>query len=136
MATAAVSLRWAGTGLRFEGGRVGGPQIVVDSDGEAGPSPTTALLLGLAGCMGVDIVDIASKMRLPLQGLEVELEGDRRETPPRRFIAIRMKFIATGVAAKDEPKLWRAVELSRDRYCSVWHTLKDDIDLALELVLR
>jgi putative redox protein len=135
VATSAVTLRWTGTGLRFEGGRVDGPHILVDSDGAAGPSPTTVLMLALAGCMAVDMVDIAAKMRLPLTGLDVALEGERRETPPRRFTAMRLRFATTGVAPADEPKLRRAIELSRDKYCSVWHTLKDDIDLGIELEL-
>jgi putative redox protein len=136
MASPVVQLRWAGEGLRFEGGRAGGPQVVVDSDGVAGPSPTTALLLALAGCMAVDVVEIAAKMRVPLSGLAVEVEGVRREEPPRRFTAIRLKYIASGVAGEDEAKVWRAIDLSRDKYCSVWHSLKDDIDLSIALELR
>lgn len=136
MATSLVKLRWAGAGLRFEGGRAGGPEIMVDSDGVAGPSPTTALLLALAGCMAVDVVEITTKMRVPLTGLAVEVEGERRAESPRRFTAIRLKYIVSGAGAECERKVWRAIELSRDKYCSVWHSLKDDIDFSIALELR
>jgi putative redox protein len=135
MSPALVTLRWSGD-QRYEGGRVGGPTVVIDSDGIAGPSPTTALLLALAGCMAVDVIDIAAKMRVPVAALEVEVAGDRRDEPPRRFTAIRLRYAISGVAPADEGKVQRAIDLSRDKYCSVWHTLKDDIELSIAVELR
>lgn len=136
MAAPLVRLRWSGDGQRYEGGRVDGPAIVIDSDGVDGPSPTTTLLLALAGCMAVDVIDITAKMRLAVSGLDVEVAGERRAEAPRRFTAIRLRYVVSGVAPADEAKVWRAVELSRDKYCSVWHTLKDDIDLSIAVEVR
>jgi putative redox protein len=133
MADMAVSLQWLGETLRFHGGTVGGPQVVVDGSNADGPSPVAALLLGLGGCMAADVVDIATKMRLPLTGLSLVLEGDRRAEPPRRFTAIRMKFLVSGMAAADEPQLRRAIDLSRETYCSVLHSLRDDIPIEIDL---
>ena len=135
MADVAVTLTWAGEALRFEGGRVDGPQVVLDGDGAAGPSPMTALLLGLAGCMAADIVDIAGKSRAPLASLEARVEGDRAAEPPRRYTAVRMRFLAGGVAAADAPKIRRAVDLSASTYCSVLHSLRPDIAITTELEL-
>jgi putative redox protein len=132
-----VDLRWSGEALTFHGGRSGGPQIVLDGDGGvAGPSPVAALLLSLAGCMAADVVLIGRKMRLPLQGVEVVVEGDRREEPPRRLTGVRLKYIVTGVAPDDEAKVWRAIEMSRDTYCSVLHSLRPDTPVSIELELR
>jgi putative redox protein len=131
-----VVLRWTGDGRRFEGGRVGGAQAIVDSDGVTAPSPVTALLLALGGCMAVDVLDIAVKMRVPITELEIELTSERCEENPRRFTAIGLTYKVKGPPAEDEPKVRRAIELSRDRYCSVWHSLKDDIELSIELELR
>ena len=50
-----VRLTWAGEGMVYEGGADGGPQVVVDSASERGPSPMQLLLLGLAGCMAIDV---------------------------------------------------------------------------------
>jgi putative redox protein len=129
MSVSEVSLRWRGDGLVFVGGVPGGPEIVLDSDGRAGPSPTQALLLSLAGCMGVDVRMILEKSRVPLESLEVRIEGERLEEPPRRFRAIRLTYRLRGPGVEDEPKVQRAVELSREKYCSVLHTLRPDIDL-------
>jgi putative redox protein len=91
------------------------------------------LLIALASCMGIDVVDMLNKMRVPFEGLVVRAEGDRRPEPPRRYTAIRLVYEARGVAEDAEPKLQRAVDLSRDRYCSVLHTLHPDLDLSIEI---
>src|SRR5690606_16392295 len=103
--------------------------------GVAGPAPPAMLALALAGCMAVDVIDITQKMRVPMTGLRVVVEGDRRADPPRRYTALRQKFIATGVAPEDEPKVRRALDLSREKYCSVLHSLREDIAMSFELEL-
>lgn len=133
MATPKLRLDWTGEALRFRGGTVDGPQISVDSAGEDGPSPTQALLLAVAGCMGVDVVMILEKGRVPLESLSVEVEGDRAEDPPRRFTALRMTYRIAGPRPGDRNKVQRAVDLSRDRYCSVLHTLRNDLELDIRV---
>lgn len=132
MSDVSVEVRWD-EGLRFEGvGRSGIP-VVMDSGGAAGASPVEALLMALASCMGIDIVDMLNKMRVPFTGLRVEVEGDRRADPPRRFTAVRLVCHAEGIAEEAGPKLQRAVDLSRDKYCSVLHTLQPDLDLSIRI---
>ena len=76
-----VELTWQG-GLRFEA-RAGEHRLILDSEHQAGPSPTQALAASLAGCMAIDVADILQKGRLPLEGLEVRLVSERRGEPPR-----------------------------------------------------
>jgi putative redox protein len=120
-------------GLRFEGRGRGGVPVVLDGDSVAGPSPTETLLMGLAACMGADVVDILKKMRVPLEALSVRAEGDRRPEPPRRYTAIRLTYETRGVPGQDADKLQRAVELSRDKYCSVLHTLRPEVDVEIRI---
>jgi putative redox protein len=130
-----VALDWVGEGLIFTGGAAGGPAIRVDGNGGQGPSPVQMLLLSLAGCAAADVVDILKKGRTTFEGLTVRLEGERVADPPRRFTAIRMVFETRGLAATDETKLRRAITLSMEKYCSVLHTLKQDIEFSTETVL-
>lgn len=130
-----VALTWTGQGLQFSGGRSGGPQVLIDSDGRAGPSPVDALVLALAGCMAVDVLDITQKSRAAISGLSVTVQAERRADPPRRITAVRQTFRTTGVAAVDEGKVRRAIDLSREKYCSVLHSLREDIDMSFELEL-
>lgn len=128
-----VSLRWSGEGLRFEGGRPGGTSIHLDSDGEVGPSPMDALLSAVASCMGIDVVMILQKGRVPLTSLEIDVEGDRAEEAPRRFTSMRIVYRIGGLQPEHRERAQRAVDLSRDKYCSVLHTLRPDVDLEIRL---
>jgi putative redox protein len=139
MADVAVRLSWTGRGLVFRGGSTGGgpaPGMVVDGNGAEGPSPMQSLLLALAGCTGADVVDTLGKMRVRLEGLEVLVEGERVAEPPRRFDAIRLRFVAHGLSPEAEPNLRRAVELSREKYCSVLHTLRTDVVVESDVALQ
>ncbi|MCG6988151.1 MAG: OsmC family protein [Gemmatimonadetes bacterium] len=128
-----VGLRWTGKDLRFVGGTEGGPEIVLESGGKDAPSPTALLLISLAGCMGVDVVDILGKSRVPVQSLEVSVEGDRAPEFPRRFTAIRLVYRLRGPEPEHQARLERAIDLSRDKYCSVLHTLRPDLPLDIRI---
>jgi putative redox protein len=119
-----VELTWQG-GLRFEA-KVGDQTMVVDSQRQTGLSPTQALAVSLAGCMAVDVVDILQKGRFELAGVEARLESERRPEPPRYVTRVTLHFVVRGDVPPD--RVERALELSRERYCSVWHSLRSDID--------
>ena len=135
MADVAVRLSWTGEGLRFRGGGEGGPEVTVDGRGEAGPSPMQTLLLALGACSGADVVDILGKMRVTLSGLEVAIEGERTAEAPRRYTAIRIRYLARGLPAEAEERLRHAVELSQEKYCSVLHTLRPDVVVESDVAL-
>lgn len=127
-----VRSRWLG-GLRFEAtGRADVP-VVVDGDGKQGTTPMETLLVSLVACMGSDVVDILTKMRVPFEALTVRVEGDRRPEPPRRYTALRLVYQVAGVPEGDADKLQRAVSLSRETYCSVLHSLRPDIDVSIRI---
>ena len=129
-------LHWTGEGLAFRGGAPDGPELTLDGDGEAGPSPMDALLQGLGGCMAIDVVHILERSRVPLEALEVEVEGTRAPEAPRRFTGIRLVYRVRGPGPDDEGRLKRAVDLSRDRYCSVLHTLRPDMEIEIRIERR
>jgi putative redox protein len=136
MADVDVVLEWAGEGLRFLGGGTGGPVVELDGNGQTGPSPVAALVLAIGGCMAADIVDIGTKMRVPLTGVRVALEADRRGEPPRYLTAVRMRITVEGVNAADAQKVQRAVDLSQETYCSVLHSLRNDVAIEVGVELR
>ena len=120
--------------LVFEGGVPGGPAILLDGDGGAGPSPVVALLLAAAACTGADVVLILNKMRTGLSGLRIEARGTRREQDPKRYTALHFIFHVSG-AAIDEARARRAIDLSITKYCSVMHSLAPEIAITYALVL-
>lgn len=119
-----VELEWTGD-LRFQA-RSGSTSLIVDGDGAAGISPVQALALSLAGCMGADVAMILQKGRVPLRSLRAHLIGERAPEPPRRFLRIDLRFVVTGDVPAE--KVERAIALSHERYCSVWHSLRQDIE--------
>ena len=101
---------------------------VIDGDSVEGPSPVQMLVFGLAGCMAADLVDIVRKGRHPLKALNARIVAERAQQPPTRVVKAQLHFQLRG----DVPSaaVERAIALSRDRYCSVWHSLRQDIDLS------
>ena len=120
-----VDLLWEGE-RRFRG-RSGEAEIVLDSPPIGGPTPVQALGFGIAGCMAMDVADIVRKGRLDLKGLRVRLVAQRSPEHPRRLLAVDMRFTVEGNVPAD--RVERAIELSKERYCSVWHSIRQDIEL-------
>ena len=129
-----VLLRWTGDGERFEGRGAADVWVPVDGDSESGPSPMESLLLAIAACMAIDIRMILEKGRVPVHALEVSGDGDRRPDPPRYFESVRLTVTLQGPGPEHEAKIDRAVALSRDKYCSVLHTVRPDMDLEIVVV--
>jgi putative redox protein len=119
-----LELAWEGE-MRFAG-TTGQVKMVLDANATAGPSPVQALGFGLAGCMAIDIVHILTKGRLPVRGLHARLVGERRNEDPKYFTRITLHFVLSGQIP--DSAMERAIELSREKYCSVWHSLRQDID--------
>jgi putative redox protein len=136
MADTEVSIQWSGTGLQFAAPHQSGNEFLIDGDGKTAYSPVQAFVLAFAGCTGADIVDIAGKMRVNLNGLSVQVSGDRNAEPPRYFKALRITYRVTGVDASDRPKIERAIALSHEKYCSVLHSLRKDMQITSELVIE
>jgi len=105
-----------------------GPHTVrLDSDNHAGISPMYALAVALAGCMAVDVVMILQKGRHELTGLDVRIRGVRADGPPSYFTDVALHYDLVGEVPSAAVE--RAIALSRDKYCSVLHTLRPDLRL-------
>jgi putative redox protein len=114
-------------------GSSGQARMTLDSAGIAGPSPMQALGFALAACMAMDVVHVLRKGRHDLRGLKVGLVAGRAEEEPRRFTSATLQFTVTG-NVRPEP-IQRAIDLSRDKYCSVWNSLREDIELTVTFAI-
>ena len=109
-------------------GATSGPSaLVVDGHSSAGASPVQLLGMALLGCMSADVVDIVLKGRHRLTGFHANIVAQRAPEPPTRVVSAELRFDIRG----DVPaaSVERAIALSRDKYCSVWHSLRQDITL-------
>jgi putative redox protein len=120
-----VDLEWdAELRVRVTAGR---NNLTIDSAGDAGPSPMQALAIALSGCMTMDLIHIIRKGRHDLRGLTARLTGERAPEDPHRFTAVAIHFRVAG--AVPPAQVQRAIDLSREKYCSVWTSMRQDIAL-------
>lgn len=113
-------------GFRAETGS--GHEVLMDAAPDVGGEdrgarPMELLLVGLAGCTGMDVISILRKMRQDITGYEVRAIGERAEEHPRRYTRIVVEHIVRGRGVT-EANVARAVELSATRYCAVSATLE------------
>jgi putative redox protein len=112
----------------FEATDSSGHVVKMDSNpenggGNFGARPMQLLLMGLGGCAGIDIVSILKKQRQPVEGVTMNIEGEREKgREPSLWETIHIVFNLKG--AIDPEKARKACELSMDKYCSVAETLK------------
>lgn len=116
--------------MSFSGLTPSGHTIVMDAAAEiggenTGPRPTEFLLSAVAGCTGIDIISILKKMRLKPSAFHMEVSGERAEDHPKRFTNIHIHYALEGDLP--EAKVVRAIQLSKDKYCSVAHSLNSTI---------
>lgn len=124
-----ATLTWS-RDLVFAGRTPQGYELDFDADAQWGCKPTEALLLSLGGCMAIDIVSILKKMRMEIRRFRIDLAGERNPDPPQYFRTVEMVFHLTGKNL-DPRRIDRAIALSRQTYCSVYNSLRPDLDLKI-----
>lgn len=115
-----VKLERLNDSKHFKGINDEGHSLELSGDGNA-VGPMQSVLMAAAGCSSIDIVLILEKMRQPLEDIQVEVEGTRREEIPRIFTDIHMHYVLTGDLK--EKKVKQAIDSSLEKYCSVSLTL-------------
>ena len=118
-----VDLTW--TGDLVLSGTSGEASMTLDSAGAAGPSPVQALAFALAGCMTMDVAYILTKGRQPFRALRSHLVADRAPEDPHRIVRMHLQVSVEGEVPADA--VARAIALSYEKYCSVWHSMRQDI---------
>lgn len=121
--------------LVFTGSTPQGYEIEFDANAQWGCKPTESLLMSLAGCMGIDIMTILTKMRLKIASFRIETNGERNAQPPQYFKEVEMVMHIAGKNL-DTGKVERAIALSRNKYCSVYNSLRPDLVLNISYVLE
>jgi putative redox protein len=117
--------------LVFVGRAEGGETIDFDPKREWGCFPTDSLLLSLAGCLAIDVVSFLRKMRAEVTEFRIDARAVRNQTPPQYFRAVENLIKIKGRNI-DGRKMDRAISLSKEKYCSVYHTLRKDLEYTVK----
>lgn len=108
-------------------------KIEIDSD--KGFGPKALLLTGLAGCSGIDVVEVLEKMRVPFADLKIEAEAEQTEEHPKVFKDIYLNFILT-TDEENRTKVQKAIDLSLEKYCGVAAMLKKNSKIEYTITIQ
>jgi putative redox protein len=100
------------------------------SDG-IGLKPSELLLLAVASCSAVDVVEILNKKRMPLTAMEISVTGEQDQDPPWTFRKIHMHFCVQGKNLT-EKAVFQAIELAEEKYCSVAATIRATVEITFD----
>jgi putative redox protein len=122
MGTATV--KWIG-GKQFVGIDSTCHSVVLSTPDEGiGIKPSELLLIAIASCAAVDVVDILAKKRMPLTFMEISAVGEQDQDPPWTFRKIQLHFRLAGLNLTESAAA-HAIELSEEKYCSVAATVRE-----------
>ncbi len=124
--TITISAQWQG-GMKFTSRDGHDHELVTDApvgkdDPFEGFMPAYLLLASLAGCTGIDVIDILKKQRQKVTGLEIRVTGTQQPHEPWAYEEIHVEYVVRGYALR-EGAVKRAIELSENKYCSVGATI-------------
>ncbi len=123
-----ASVKWIG-GKKFIGIDSTNHSVVLSTPDEGvGMKPSELMLVALASCTAVDVVEILTKKRIALESLDISAEAEQEQDPPWTFRKIHLTYRlkGAGLLAKDAEK---AIELSEKKYCSVAATLRGKAEI-------
>ena len=105
-------------------------QLRVNGAGNIGSADL--LTMSLIGCSAYDVVEILEKQRQELHQLKITAEAQQDDTPPWKFRKIHLRYQVIGKGIQLE-KAQKAIQLSEEKYCSVYATLRDVIEITHEV---
>ncbi len=135
-----ITLQRINQAVRFEGENTAGITVVTEGSPDIGGEgkgirPMELLLMSLASCSSMDAVTILKKMRQPLEGMKVEVEGERdTEQVPAVFKKIHLHFDLSGPLKPE--KVEQALRLAVEKYCSVGRMLEKTATITWDFTIK
>ncbi len=114
---------------------LGHNSIELDGSKKNGFGPKALLLSGLAGCSGIDVVDILGKMRVEFSDFIIETEAEQTDDHPKVFKEIEITY-RIKTAKENEEKIKKAIDLSLEKYCGVSAMLKKNSPVNYKLIIE
>lgn len=127
-------VKWIGE-RHFVGIDSGNHSVVLSGQSEGiGVKPSEMLLVALAACSAVDVVEILEKKRFTLRMLEVVITGEHDPAPPWAYRTITVAYRLAGDGLT-EKAVSQAIALSQDKYCSVAATVRGVARITTEYII-
>jgi putative redox protein len=131
-----IKTRWEGNML-FHAENPGG-SLKIDADVANGGSgqglrPKALMLTALAGCTGLDVASLFKKMRIVVEGIEIDVQAELTEVQPTYYDKVKVIYKFYGKDFEKE-KIEKAVKLSQDKYCGVSEMFRKFSELSYEIL--
>jgi putative redox protein len=123
----------------FEVNNEKGAKVIIDASAEIGGknqglTPMQLLAGSLAGCMSIDVISILNKQKIEPNYFAIEIQATKKEGQPSPFENIKIIFIVNKEVPHD--KLEKAIILSKEKYCSVYFSLNEEIEINYTIECR
>ena len=117
------------TGKQFIGIDSTNHSVVISTPAEGiGVKPSDLLLVSLASCTGVDVVEILEKKKINLISLEISVTAEQDQDPPWTYRKVHLLYKVKGDGLT-EKALQQAIHLSETKYCSVAATIRGVVEI-------
>ena len=136
-----ITLERVNSDYLFEAKNTKGHRVFLDNRSKKsgvvrGVSPMEVLLMGLAGCSSIDIIDILNKQKINPTSLKMKVLGNRdKNKVPSIFDSIDIEIFLDGENITRE-KAKRAAELSYQKYCSVSKMIDSVANINFNIILN
>ncbi|MGD9045489.1 MAG: OsmC family protein [Desulfobacterales bacterium] len=128
-----AQLKWI-DGMQFIARAGDSPAVVIDNpESNGGSSPMQLVLIGVAGCMAMDVISILQKKRTTVTDFKVHISGERAEDHPRRYTHIQIELVLRGKDLKPKAAE-QAIQLSETKYCSAIASLNARVETTYRIV--
>jgi putative redox protein len=122
MGTNTVTTNWK-KNAHFESDNPSGHLLTMydasaDNGDVKGFGPKALMLSSLAGCSGLDVASLLTKMRAEVADFNIVVTGELTEEHPKFYHKVKVDYHFYGTDLKED-KITKAVNLSVDSYCGV-----------------
>jgi putative redox protein len=122
MGTNTVTTNWK-KNAHFESDNPSGHLLTMydasaDNGDVKGFGPKALMLSSLAGCSGLDVASLLTKMRAEVADFNIVVTGELTEEHPKFYHKVKVDYHFYGTDLKED-KITKAVNLSVDTYCGV-----------------
>ena len=139
MGTNTVTTNWK-KNAHFESDNPSGHSLTMydasaDNGDVKGFGPKALMLSSLAGCSGLDVASMLTKMRAEVADFNIVVTGELTEEHPKFYHKVKVDYHFYGTDLKED-KITKAVNLSVDRYCGVLEMFRQFAAVTTEIYLH
>lgn len=139
MASHKITTTWK-ENMQFESDNPSGHTFLMDTSEEnggnnSGHGPKALMLSSLAGCSGLDVVSLLTKMHAEVADFKIEVTANLTDEHPKFYDKVKVDYHFSDAELQPK-KIQKAVNLSVTKYCGVMEMFRQFADVEIEIHLH